>query len=124
MRHSEIGSYQLIWRAQPAGYNFLGGFFCSPCFGYVRLRSKSSGDSLYLAIGADTIEVLPASVTYKLNDDLYHGYGAIRQRELHSFLDLLRNEKPMYMTIYDGAAQANGISTSAEPVGEGTDISP
>jgi hypothetical protein len=40
-----------------------------------------------------------------------------RQEDLPIIVDMLRNEKPVYL-IYDGAS-GSGISTAREPVGEG-----
>ena len=40
--------------------------------------------------------------------------------DFHNALDLLRNEKPMYLWFNgSGAGYENGIQTSPEPVGEG-----
>lgn len=40
--------------------------------------------------------------------------------DFHNTLELLRNEKPMYLLFAGaGAGNENGIKTTAEPVGEG-----
>lgn len=39
-------------------------------------------------------------------------------------MELLRLEKPIYMTLFDTSPFANTISTSDEPIGEGPDTSP
>jgi len=38
-------------------------------------------------------------------------------QDLQNILDLLRNEKPMYL-LYNGSGNENGIKTTREPVGE------
>lgn len=124
MRHVEVGTYTLVWRPQPYLWSFPGSLRVSECHGYLLLTAKNSSDSLYFAIAADSLDPLPEAKTYVAAATLFIGSTAIKLRNLHPLLDLLRNEKPIFMTLFDTIPRANGISTSAEPVGEGTDVSP
>ena len=50
------------------------------------------------------------------------GFIAIRRADLGAFIDLLRNEKPVFMEIFLPPKDAvNQIHTGSEPVGEGED---
>ncbi len=46
------------------------------------------------------------------------GWIFVPKEDYPFYIDLLRNEKPIYAFIYDTIAQANRIATSAELVGE------
>jgi hypothetical protein len=122
-KHSEVATYTLYFRPKPSGsWGFPGGFVASQCYGYVLLSSKTSTDRFYLAIVDNSVISLPDPKT-SATGSAWVGAAAIKQENLPGLLDLLRNEKPIYMTLVDTVAVANTISTSAEPIGEGTDTS-
>ncbi len=123
-RHVEVDTYRLYFRPQPSpSWSFPGGFTANQCYGYLFLTSKTSSDYFFLAIVDNSVATLPESKT-STGTSAWGGSAALKQENLSGMLDLLRNEKPIYMTIWDSIPHANTISTSAEPIGEGADTSP
>lgn len=123
-RHLAIATYSLYFRPKPApSWGFPGGFSASQCYGYIFLRSGTSGDGFFVAIVDNSVTTLPDPKTSSSGTSWY-GAAALKQENLPGMLDLLRNEKPIYMTLFDTLPIANTISTSPEPIGEGADTSP
>jgi hypothetical protein len=91
----------------------------------VKLRAKGSFDIFYLVILDNNVPTMPASTTYKsTGTGNWIGAAALKLENLHGILDLLRNEKPIYMCLSDTLPMSNYVSTSEEPIGEGIDMSP
>ena len=76
-------------------------------------------------------------ITIAPDDELLHGgatvagpggdvgFIAIRHANLNGFIDILRNEAPVYMQIHAGSSAVfNRLFTGAEPVGEGEETPP
>ncbi|MGC4070361.1 MAG: hypothetical protein QM784_37995 [Polyangiaceae bacterium] len=123
-KHVEVKSYRLYFRPSPASaWGFPGGFTAPQCYGYLLLDSKTSSDVYFLAIVDNSIPTLPDPKTAATNPTAWVGTAAIRQENLPGLIDLLRNEKPIFMTLFDTVPVANTISTDAEPIGEGPDTS-
>jgi hypothetical protein len=59
-------------------------------------------------------EVLPAA--YKDSDGMYRLY--YKYSRLPGLLDILRNEKPVYLHFWSGSENNTHIATGQEPVGE------
>jgi hypothetical protein len=76
------------------------------------IRVVSEGASLDIGFVPEGTP-LPASV----NDPLVTTFRPLS--EYTHYPDLLRNEKPIYLNIYDKQPDRNGIKTGPEPVGEG-----
>jgi hypothetical protein len=123
-KHLEVASYLLYFRPKPSTtWGFPGGFIAHQCYGYLWLRSKTSADGFYIAIIDNSETTLPDPKT-SVSGTYWSGATAIKQENLTGMIDLLRNEKPIYMTLWDNMPIANTISTSNEPIGEGADTSP
>ena len=122
-RRREIETYRLNFRPFPATTSFLGGFRVENNYGYLKLSSKENDTFFYISIVDNSVTSLQASQTYVFNSKWY-GYAVIKQENLHNMLDLLRNEKPIRMCLYEGggAGRVNCIFTDQEPVGEGEKI--
>jgi hypothetical protein len=50
--------------------------------------------------------------------DLSWGYSCVPMSHYPYYVDMLRNEKPVFATLCTHAPEFNGIGTHAEPVGE------
>jgi len=123
-KHLEVESYRLYFRPKPSpSWGFPGGFVANECYGYLWLRSKTSSDSFFIAIVDNNVTTLPDPKT-SASSTSWVGATAIKQENLPGMVDLLRNEKPIFMTLWDTLPIANTISTSDEPIGEGADTSP
>lgn len=121
----EVDSYRVVFRPDGKGtWQFPGPVNVNPCHGYVRVDSKTSADRLYMPIAPDGSATLPDSGTDD-RGDYWLGTSVIILGSLDVILDLLRNEKPIFMRLSNSSPSLNSISTSDEPVGEGVvDISP
>lgn len=122
-RTLEVASYILKYKPSTVSYGLPGGFIAQDCHGYVRLLSKTSHDTFYLAIVSNSVASLPAP-KIDTSSSAWKAASAIKHENLASLLDLLRNERPIFMTLWDTAPALNEVSTTAEPVGEGVDVSP
>jgi hypothetical protein len=122
-RDVEIGNYQLILYPKVVSIGLITGLTLSECHGYVSLYSKTTSDYYYLLIAPNNIASLPEPRTYNYGTYMF-GSSVIKYENLHTLLDILRNEKPIFMRIDDTRPTNNLIYTGREPVGEGMDVSP
>ena len=124
-KHLEVETYKLYFSPTARDWTFPGEFHSDQCYGYVHLKAKGFPDEFYLVIVDNNVPTLPAPTTY-INpsaSNSFVGAAAIKLENLHGILDLLRNEKPIYMCLSDTLPSSNYVSTSDEPIGEGGDIS-
>jgi hypothetical protein len=123
-KHVEVKSYRLYFRANPASsWGFPGSFVAPQCYGYLLLDSKTTSDVYFLALIDNSVGTLPDPKTSATNPSAWVGTAALKLENLPTMIDLLRNEKPIFMTLFDTLPVANTISTDAEPIGEGPDTS-
>lgn len=82
----------------------------------VRLFGTSSQTVGFLRFYRDGI-AMPAN---EFRTDLGHPHLSYRMDALAAVVDVLRNEKPLYLTWYDYSAtrRFGAVGTSREPVGE------
>lgn len=93
--------------------------------GYILCSSTKTKDRLRLAINPDDVplQVNKTVTTGPVGATADFGFMFIRRDEVPMYLDLLRNEKPVYMDVRTSTyAGFNSVSTSDEPVGEGTEV--
>ncbi len=115
-----IDNYQVIYGDGPlsftvdgSDYRFVGRILC---------EAKGTNDQLQIGLVNDG-EPLPASVTPPWGGAGDIGFIWIHLADLGTFIDLLRNEKPVIMTI--GAPRDGGhnrISTQKEPVNQAEEV--
>ena len=110
----EIESYRVKRYATTLITNFSG--FVYHYLGFIECTNEATRDAMVLYIVPD--DKTPTRETVELASGDHVGFMGIRRDEVDFFIDLLRNEKPMYMTINAGGA-FNSIQTGKEPVGEG-----
>jgi hypothetical protein len=85
--------------------------------GYIMCSTSATSDRMVITIAPDD-EPLHAGKTVTTVADT--GFIAIRRADLAAFVDLLRNEGPVYMEIKSAPLDVfNRIFTGEEPVGEG-----
>ena len=115
----EIEAYQFHFRPQAAPvWGFPGGLSAQQCYGYIFLQSAAPVNYFVLAIVDDGVGALPDSTT-QVSGSTWAAAAAIELENLPALLDVLRNEKPIYMGMSDTSPDRNAIQTVAEPVGEG-----
>jgi len=122
-RDVEIGNYQVALYPKIVSIGLITGLSLSECHGSISLFSKTTSDYYYLLIAPNNIASLPEPKTYNYGTYML-GSSVIKYENLHTILDILRNEKPLFMRINDTAPYSNLIYTGREPVGEGIDVSP
>jgi hypothetical protein len=118
----EIVTYSLRYTSSKLTANWGGFVFKS--HGWIRCDGDGdeTGDLLLITIAPDDESLHPGkTVTQPYNSGTRDtGFIAIRRADLGAFIDLLRNEKPVFMEIrlppFD---RFNQIFTGSEPVGEG-----
>lgn len=82
---------------------------------YSNLNLKGGGKTCFLNFLPDATENLPEAT----NSGNYYWFY-YRQSQLSFFIDMLRNEKPVYVYFNNTNGYNNSrIATSNEPVGEG-----
>jgi hypothetical protein len=109
----QISSYQVEYGAALQSFSADGRSY-GPWVGRIVCRAEGTVDRLIIGIVPDD-KPIPGGVTLGSA-----GFIWIHVAHLGTFVDLLRNEKPVYMRIVDAPHSAfNLISTSREPVGEG-----
>lgn len=116
----EIATYSLRYWSSKLTTNWGGFTFKS--HGYIRCDPIDTNDLMLITIAPDD-EALHSgkTITQPFGSGTREvGFIAIRRADLGAFIDLLRNEKPVFMQIFlppkDGF---NEIHTGSEPVGEG-----
>ncbi len=116
----EISTYNFRYRSSKVTTNWGGFIFKN--HGMLICDGDSTKDRLIITIAPDD-EPLHAGETVTMgtgSDAQDVGFIAIRRADIGIFIDLLRNEKPVYMQIHEGTHGVfNRILTGAEPVGEG-----
>ncbi len=118
----EISTYQFRYRSSEVTTNWGGFVFKN--HGMIICDGDSTDDRLIITIAPDD-EPLHSGTTVSFSSTADVGFIAIRRADIGIFIDLLRNEKPVYMQIYEAAYGAfNRIFTGAEPVGEGEEEVP
>lgn len=78
-----------------------------------RIWLKSAGKFIGQLIFKADDTTLPADAMVGTQVNVYY-----HLKDLKNIVDLLRNEKPMYL-LWMGPTSENGVKTTAEPVGEG-----
>lgn len=78
-----------------------------------RIWMKNGGKYIGQLIFMPDGRALPQDATQGGQVNLYYHLA-----DLENTLNLLQNEKPMYL-LFNGPTAENGIKTTAEPVGEG-----
>lgn len=78
-----------------------------------RIWLKNGGKYIGQLIFKPDGSSLPADSTSDGQVNLYY-----HLEDFENAIDLLRNEKPMYL-LFNGPTSENGIKTTAEPTGEG-----
>jgi hypothetical protein len=116
----EIATYSLRYWSSKLTTNWGGFVFKS--HGYIVCDGSDTDDRMLITIAPDD-EDLHRGTTVTMPFDTVHsdvGFIAIRRADLGAFIDLLRNEKPVYMEIWSPPKDGfNNIRTGSEPVGEG-----
>jgi len=116
----EIVTYSLRYVSTKTTTNWGGFVFKS--HGWIICDGSETGDRLLITIAPDDESLHSGkTVTQPYQSGTADiGFIAIRRADIGAFIDLLRNEKPVYMQIrlppHDGF---NQIYTGPEPVGEG-----
>ena len=87
---------------------------------------STASSATIVCIGANserhTIHFLPAGSDFPKNDYhpvSKHGHTYLPDSQFPWYLDILRNEKPVFSYLSFGYPQANRVYTGNEPVGEG-----
>ena len=107
----DVRYYSTILTANWGGFTFKN-------HGWIVCDTDESGDRFVITIAPDN-EPLHDGATVTVGGAEV-GFIAIRRSDLSTFVDILRNEGPVYMQIYTGNFDSfNRIFTGAEPVGEG-----
>ena len=104
----EIKEYMIIWR-QLEIQNFEG------VTAKVRALVRCTG-------GEDSMEVYFVAEDSALPDPHVKdrkGYMFLNIRDIHAFVDMLRNEKPVYGHLRPDRPEWMSVTTGKEPVGEG-----
>lgn len=108
----EIKQYMVIWRQlEPRDFNGT----------QIEIRAivRCSGDQYKM----DVVFLAPDSAvpdpTYAADEK--KGYMFMPISDLLAFVDMLRNEKPVYGHLRNDKPEWTSITTSNEPVGEGED---
>jgi hypothetical protein len=116
----EITTYSIRYWSAKGTMNWAGFVFKS--HGWIMCRGSGTVDRLLITIAPDD-EPLHAGKTVTQpsgSGTADTGFIAIRRANLGVFIDLLRNEKPIYMLINAPPLDVfNEIFTGPEPVGEG-----
>jgi hypothetical protein len=113
----EIETYEVRYSSTKLGTNWGGFNFKN--HGLIICKGLGTGDLLVITIAPDD-EPLHIGKTVHMPNGPDHGFIAIRRADLGAFIDLLRNEKPVYMEIKSPPLDSfNRIFTGAEPAGEG-----
>lgn len=116
----EIATYSVRYSSSTMTTNWGGFVFKN--HGMIVCDGSGTNDRLLITIAPDD-EPLHAgkTVTQPYGSGTRDvGFIAIRRADLGVFIDLLRNEMPVYMQIYAPPQDPfNRIFTGAEPVGEG-----
>lgn len=106
----EIKQYMIVWR-QLEVMNFRGTTI--KIRGLVRCTGDEySMDVYFLA----TDSPFPAPV---FDVDKKKGYMFLNMQDIAAFVDMLRNEKPIYGHLRGDKPEWTSVTTSNEPVGEG-----
>ena len=116
----EIATYSLRYSSSKMTTNWGGFVFKS--HGWIICDGSETGDRLVITIAPDDESLHPGKTVtqpyYSGTADI--GFIAIRRADLGVIVDLLRNEKPVFMHINLPPKDSfNEIFTGAEPVGEG-----
>ena len=91
-------------------------------YGFIRLYwSKKARATLWLY--RDGTPNIPPNASFQYGDGTAHYYGRFGQAEFADFVDLLRNEKPVYFH-WNTTSKGVMVSTTEEPVGEGEEDLP
>jgi hypothetical protein len=94
--------------------SYLYHHFSSRDSGKAAVIASGAGKTVYIQFLGETETLTPAQ---KVNDNTY--ILRYRYTDLPVIIDMLRNEKPIYV-IYEPTGTNNSrISTTTEPVGEG-----
>ena len=118
----EIGEYQILFYPKPSSVGLITGLNLPDCHGWISLHSKNTNDYYYLLIASNDIPAIPDPKTYNYGDWML-GSSVIKYENVHTLLDILRNEKPLFMRIDDVRPISNQIYSKREPVGEGIEKS-
>jgi hypothetical protein len=122
-RDVEISDYKITLYSKPVSVGLITGLNLSECHGTINLFSKTTLDGYYLLIASNSITTIPEPKTYNYGNYML-GSSVIKYENIHTILDILRNEKPLFMRIDDTVPSRNLIYSGREPVGEGIDVSP
>lgn len=114
----EISSYRLEYTNKHESFVRDGRSY-GPFVGRIECRTEASRDQLIIGVVPDD-ERLPGN--YTSPGTTIVGWTWIHKSDLGTFLDLLRNEKPIYMSVNPHPyGPHNALRTSLEPVGESED---
>ena len=108
----EIKEYMIIWR-QLEIQNFEG--VTAKIRALVRCTGGDDGMDVYF-LAEDSLYPDPF-----VSDKDKKGYMFLNIRDIHAFVDMLRNEKPVYGHLRPDRPEWMSVTTGKEPVGEGED---
>ena len=105
----EIKQYMIVWR-QLETMNFRGTTI--KIRGLVRCTGDEYSMDVYF-LASDSPFPMPV-----FDEPNKRGYMFLNIQDIHAFVDMLRNEKPIYGHLRGDRPEWTSVTTSNEPVGE------